>query len=215
MAEYINIANEGGNPIVNDSFKNVSFVGKFPMTNYISRQYFQNNPKWSAGFIMNPQDEQTICVISSSGSGQWLYEGGYLPIYHDAAKGDLKGNEFCGTMVKGNVRDTLYQVAKDYNYYLFRYQTSDRGPGVDVINSNGEHIFNSQLHYLRVIDVITSPGTKSYSHNIGFIPCNGHQVPDGGYNTQRFCIPTPNSITCEWDDKGGFYGLVVNLDGIF
>lgn len=153
MSEYINIKNREGNVIINDSFINLKLSRKISLYNLTSAkpsgcdncatdnsEYEEYNREFRY-FTLN-SDEFCFGVTCS------------LATMHSVNFGIKKANS-------GNIFAFAYSGnASQISIYTFTNSApNDSGnTGLNIFNSSGKQIFNSNCRYLNVLSMNTSPG---------------------------------------------------------
>lgn len=237
VSNYIEIKNTR-TVVINDSYKNVSFWQKIDIASCIKTYDTGVDLKGILPYrpyIKIPLEEGNIFAIHS--------DDPTIPFMFNCHNG---GPEILSNLwipKRGWTRDQEYTLpyTKAF-FYIFCYQTASGNQGLEVFNSKGEQIFNSNMKYLRIIDVINEPvdtaywGVRSYAHKIGLVCCS---IPveydnygDRSASSDRLVVYFPsytsfavgtfsyeNGITGlqskpNGDFRGNFYFLVVDLDGL-
>lgn len=221
------MVDNGREVTINDSYKNVSLVRKVDAIDCaVGGNFFDRHAEVPA---------QLGDIIAFSAKNMSVY---YIPFQFEGGNG-LYWNTRAGDY-DFNTRKPTFSRGEG-TYYIFRWQTTSEKNGLEVFNSAGEQIFNSNLKYLRIIDVIKENvnnanwGTRSYGHKIGIVACSmpvkfdnyGDRTGAGGAIAVYF--PNQNSFRLgnpygpEWGPTGGrpdgdwrgeIYLLVIDLDGI-
>lgn len=201
MSNYIEVKN-GQSIVVNDSYQNVSFD-----STAIIRA--SSSIDWSHGITVKDISDGDYAWYSASNT-MTLYAkvpadkiiGIYCPSpnfgFYIKRK---KAGEWLEITIRNRVGGSTRDFLNSYlTLYYFSYKTSTQGTGLQVMNSSGECIFNSNLKYLRVIDYIlqrndSDPndlGTRSYNCNIAvMIGCLQERV--GAKHAKEQYVYFPNS----------------------
>ena len=123
----------------------------------------------------------------------------------------------------------VFELNNAVSVYMFDYQTytGNSKLGLQIFNENKDEIFNSNLKYLRVLDVIYYPPglpttslIKTYNHKIGILigAFKIGATDSGDPLFQCVSFPSENSIKIDASTGDSLEGttnmLVINLDGV-
>lgn len=231
MSNYIEV-NNNRNVVINDTYKNVSLIKKIDALDCLDT-FDADSRDWPRKSYYNiPASIGDLVVFHANNMG-----ASYTPFGFEGGPG-----LFCNSRVGqwdyynktwGYTRGTAF-------FYIFRWQTTGEKNGLEVFNDKGEQIFNSNLKYLRIIDVIKQDvnsadwSTRSYPHKVGVLCCGMPALYEnygdrtagnktlGVYflNENSFKFGTTlgsNAKICDskpdGDWRGEIYILVVDLDG--
>lgn len=231
MSNYIEVVNDR-DVVINDTYKNVSLIKKVDVVDCERKYDTHNDRGYQKPYIQIPASLGDIVVFNAKNMS-----APYNP------------NNFYGANA---LFSNSWVPAWDYNahawtlprgvafFYIFRWQTTEKKNGLEIFNSSGEQIFNSNLKYLRIIDVIKQNvnsanwNTRSYPHKVGVACCSMPVLYEnfgdrtGGDNTLGVYFLNENSFkfgitrgagtgVCNsrpaGDWRGEIYLLVVDLDG--
>lgn len=222
MSNYIEIKNSRS-ILVNDSFKNVSLRNVIQTNQCIQSYVYETDHGELRYFCHPPVINGDIVCLAGNSTSFLFYKNSYM-------SGPSGWDYYAQNTPRGS---------SDTYFYLFNFQKTSETGGLEVTGADGTQIFNSNLKYLRIIDVIKGHassinyGIRAYSHKIGIIPVSTvfNAGNENAWVTETDSIfsigfPTSNSFGFyRIQDKSlvtsppsscnrEIYVLVVNLDGL-
>lgn len=178
MSNYIEVKNDKS-IIINDSYQNVSFDYSVAVrgTNKVDDSKGYRFSDISSGSYLWYSSTNTIILYFHVPADKII--GIYCPSPNfGISPMRLYNGEWLEVRVKNRVGGSAKEILNvDLILYYFSYKSSDQSNGLQVMNANGECIFNSNLKYLRVIDYILQRddndpndiGPRSYNCNIALM----------------------------------------------
>lgn len=202
MSNYIEVKNDKS-ILINDSYKNVSF-------DYIRTTRFSH----ALGNVYNLDDIGDGSYTYYSSSNTLI---GYLQVPADSLicfycpSADfgfditrVNGDKWLEIRVKNRAGGSAKDILNvDLVLYYFSFKTSNQKDGLQVMDANGQCIFNSNLKYLLVIDYILQKndddpndlGTRNYNCNIALmVGCLEHRVGAKHAKDQYVYFPNHKSF---------------------
>lgn len=193
MSNYIEIRNTNGIVTINDDYKNLSFVKKQNGNEIINSYHFiEIDSRIGVAAIAVSSPNVKICR-------------------EDQCRVRVKNGD-------GNLVGQVLEVASgieeknSINVYYFDYANKADGTvGIIVYNSKGEVVYNSNLKYLKILDIVTTAGTYHYPNKIAvFYHGNWHKDWSGIKGYLRF----PSEYSFELDLDPNVPVVVADIDGL-
>lgn len=225
MSNYIQVINAQGITIINDTYKNISLTQSkknIPIVPYYANENFPQNAigyyagKYSdttGGTGIFPLNGHPACVFSCTNPNFDFYGFQAKNVFY-LGIGGINGHQ-------------IFELNNAISVYMFDYQTytGNSKLGLQIFNKNKDEIFNSNLKYLRVLDIIYYPPgrpktslIKTYNHKIGVLIGSfkiGAIESDNPY-FQCVSFPSENSIRIDASSGDPLEGttniLIINLD---
>lgn len=228
MGEGLEVKNSYQSLIINGTFKNLCLLRKAPLTSFASAMVKARSQPWTVNSSMTNLTRYTIGELSDN---EYLVGlgGSVNDIVKKVGLTHPKGTSERYTAVD------IYDGgdASKITVYIFGVDTSKTSStsGLQVFDSDGNCVFDSEKKYLRVIDGSISFGVsmgsatntaKSYC----FITCPARSLVGSKEWTdfQTFFTKNGNSIYAGWHaNQGlvatevsmvqGYYGLIADVTG--
>lgn len=166
MANYIEITNDAGRTIINDSWHNYSLSDV--------QTVYSNN-----GFAQLSCAATDLVFVQIQDSGAEFNTIRYSNLIEVLT---MKNNRVAGGVL--------------VKFYRFKQRTSGQSASLQVLDRNGGEIFNSNLRYLNVIDNRVYPSGRTYDKDIAvYCPFN-YEVDSSGHvwYRNRYIMPSTKSI---------------------
>lgn len=227
LSNYIQVINAQGITIINDEYKNISLTQSkknIPVVPQYANEGFPQNAisyyvgKYSdptGGTGIFPLNGHPACVFSCTNPNFSFYGFQAKNVFY-LGIGGINGHQ-------------VPELNNAVSVYMFDYQTytGNSKLGLQIFNENKDEIFNSNLKYLRVLDVIYYPPglpttslIKTYNHKIGILigAFKIGATDSGDPLFQCVSFPSENSIKIDASTGDSLEGttnmLVINLDGV-
>lgn len=219
MANYIEI-NNSSHIVINDSFKNVSYVKRINGNDCRVRVDIFGKGEYL--YYLRPPIEQGDVIVLASNQSNIAFQQTNT-IYSSKNWGYSANGEEFGVGYLGGGSATDYSNTW---FYIFSYHTSSSTTGLEIKDENNQQVFNSNLKYLRVIDTINDFTSRSYGHTVGAVLCGMPcKYRDNLYVAAGITFPSSSRIATVDENaniqtsrpsgfSGGMQVLVVNLDGL-
>lgn len=193
MSNYIEIRNKNGIVTVNDDYKNLAFVKK------------QNGNEIVNSYKNIEIDSRIgVAAIAVSSPNVKICRPDTCYVRKENGDGNLVGQVL---KVASGVEEK-----NSINVYYFNYvNKADGTVGIIVYNQEGEVVYNSNLKYLKILDIVTTAGTYHYSNKIAvFYHGNWHKNWSGIKGYLRF----PSEYSFELDLDPNIPVVVADIDGL-
>lgn len=194
MSNYIEIRNSNNIVTISDNYKSLSFVRK-QNGNQIVNTYNDIEIDSRIG----------VAAIAASSPDILIERSDICYVRKANGDGNLVGQVLSiksGAEKKGSI-----------NVYYFNYANkTDGSVGVIAYNQKGEVVYNSNLKYLKVLDIVTTAGTYNYPNKIAvFYHGNWHYEWNDGHHCY-LQFPTEYSFKLDLDPNMPV--VVADIDGL-
>lgn len=193
MSNYIEIRNKNDIVTINDDYKNLSFVKK------------QNGNEIINGNSFIEIDSRIgVAAIAASSPNVKICRPDQCRVRVKKGDGNLVGQVL---EVASGVEEK-----NSINVYYFNYANKADGTvGIIVYNQKREVVYNSNLKYLKILDIVTTAGTYFYPNKIAvFYHGNWHKECAGIKGYLRF----PSEYSFELDLDPNIPVVVADIDGL-
>ena len=193
MSNYIEIRNANSIVTINDDYKNLSFVKKQNGNEIINSYHF-----------IEIDSRIGVAAIAASSPNVKICREDQCRVRVQKGDGNLVGQVL---EVASGIEEK-----NSINVYYFNYDNKADGTvGLIVYNQKGEVVYNSNLKYLKILDIVTTAGTYNYPNKIAvFYHGNWHKDWSGIKGYLRF----PSEYSFELDLDPNIPVVVADIDGL-
>lgn len=197
MSNYIEIRNKNDIVTINDDYKNLSFVKKQNGNEIVN----------SKGFI-EIDSRIGVAAIAVSSPNVKICRTDECRVRVENGDGNLVGQVL---KVASGIEEK-----NSINVYYFNYlNKADGTVGIIAYNQKGEVVYNSNLKYLKILDIVTTAGTYYYPNKIAvFYHGNGGGGFNGNWAPLYAYLRFPSEYSFELDLDPIMPVVVADIDGL-